>query len=85
MNMKNFKSPILLLEELAKEEQTKHKVKRRKETTSKQKKKSEAKMIIEIKDLFLKKDEIDKHLSTVRKRLDSINKIQIILFEDSNK
>ena len=83
--MKNFKSPILLLKELPKE-QTKHKVNKRKEITrSKQKKKSEAKMIIEIKDLFLKKDEIDKHLSIVRKKMDSINKIQIILFEDSNK
>ena len=39
MNMKNFKSPILLLKELAKEEQTKHKVNKRKEITrSKQKK-----------------------------------------------
>ena len=42
-------------------------------------------MIIEIKGLFLKKDEIDKHLSIVRKKMDSINKIQIILIEDSNK
>ena len=54
MNMKNFKSPILLLKELAKEEQTKHKVNKRKEITrSKQKKKSEAKMIIEINFNFI--------------------------------
>ena len=30
-------------------------------------------MIIEIKDLFLKKDEIDKHLSIVRKETEDSN------------